>query len=184
MNEIINDASSKMDKNIDAFKSELAKIRTGKASTILLEGVKVDYYGNSTPLSQVGNVTVMDSHTLNITPWDKSMVQAIEKAIMNADLGLNPSNDGANIRVPIPPLTEERRREYVKLVKKYGEDYKVGIRNLRREANDNLKKLEKNKEISEDSRKDAEDRIQKLTDKHISRIDELVKNKETEIMEI
>lgn len=184
MNTYIEDAKRKMDKTIEAFRGEIATIRTGKATTALLDGVKIDYYGTMTPLNQAANVSVLDAHTLNVTPWDRSLVGAIEKAILTGGLGLNPSNDGTNIRVPIPPLTEERRKEMVKLVKKYGEDAKVALRNIRRDVNEHLKKQEKSKEISEDSRHDFEIETQKLTDDHIKRIDDLIKHKEIEILAV
>ncbi|KUG26381.1 ribosome recycling factor [hydrocarbon metagenome] len=184
MNPIVKDAKHRMDISIENFRQEIAKIRTGKATTALLDGVKVDYYGTMTPLKQVGNVSVLDPHTLSITPWDKGMVQSIEKAILIADLGLNPANDGTNIRIPIPPLNEERRKELVKLVKKFGEDCKIAVRNVRRDANDQLKKEEKEKIISEDERKRLEDEVQKTTDEHTARVDELIDHKEKEIMAI
>lgn len=184
MNPTVKDARQRMDKSVEAFRSEIAKIRTGKATTALLDGVKVDYYGTITPLKQVGNVSVLDVHTLSITPWDKSLVPVVEKAILTADLGLNPSSDGTNIRVPIPILTEERRKEMVKIVKKMGEDAKVAIRNVRRDANEHLKKQEKEKKISEDELKDFEDETQKLTNEHTNMIDEIIKHKEKEIMEV
>ena len=184
MNAIIKDAKSRMDKTIEAFRDEISKIRTGKATTALLDGIKVDYYGTPTPLSQVGNVTVLVAHSLSVTPWDKNMVGTIDKAILSADLGLNPISDGTNIRIPIPPLTEERRKDMVKLVKKFGEDYKIAIRNVRRDANDHLKKAEKDKELSEDLRHDAEEETQNLTNEHIKHIDDIIKHKETEIMEV
>ena len=183
-NQIIKDAKLRMDKSIDAFRQEISKIRTGKATTALLDGIKVDYYGTPTPLNQVGNVSVLDSHTLSITPWDKSIVSSIDKAILIADLGLNPVSDGTNIKVPIPALNEERRRDLMKLVKKFGEDAKIAIRNVRRDANDHLKKAEKDKELSEDLRHDAENEVQKYTDEHIKKIDEIIKHKEEEIMEV
>ncbi|MFZ6032822.1 MAG: ribosome recycling factor [Melioribacter sp.] len=181
---VIKDAKNRMDKSIEAFRSEITKIRTGKATTALLDGIKVEYYGSMSPLNQVANVTVLDAHTLSITPWDKSVIGAIEKAIMTADLGLNPVNDGTNIKVPIPPLTEERRKELVKLVKKFGEDAKIALRNVRRDANDHLKKMEKNKEITEDQLKDLEKEVQKVTDEHIAKVDEMIKHKEKEIMQV
>ncbi|VAX26107.1 Ribosome recycling factor [hydrothermal vent metagenome] len=184
MDAIIKEAKHKMDKTIEAFRQEITKVRTGKATTALLDGIKIDYYGTPTLLNQVGNVTVLDVHTLAITPWDKSMIEAIDKAILSANLGLNPINDGTNIKVPIPPLTEERRKDLVKLVKKFGEDAKVALRNVRREANDKLKKMEKEKELSEDLRHDAEADIQKVTDNHSKTIDEMIAHKEKEIMEI
>ncbi len=184
MNSIIEDAIRRMDKSINAFKSEIVKIRTGKASTALLDGIKIDYYGTKTPLNQVANVSVLDSHTLSITPWDKSIVNDVDKAILTADLGLNPVSDGTNIKVPIPPLNEERRKELVKLVKKFGEDCKIAIRNIRRDANEHLKRAEKEKELSEDLRHDAENEVQKYTDEHIKKIDEIIKHKEAEILEV
>ena len=184
MNEIIKDAKLRMDKSIDAFRNEISKIRTGKATTALLDGIKVDYYGTLTPLNQTANVSVLDAHTLAITPWDKNMVGIIDKAILVADLGLNPVNDGTNIKVPIPPLNEERRRDLMKLVKKFGEDAKIAIRNVRRDANDQLRKAEKDKELTEDLRHDAEAEVQKYTDDHINKIDEIIKHKEDEIMEV
>ena len=184
MNTTIKDAKERMNKSVEAFRNEIAKIRTGKATTALLDGIKVDYYGTPTPLNQVGNMSVLDVHTLSITPWDKSVVPLVEKAIMASDLGLNPMSDGTNIRIPIPPLTEERRKEMVKLVKKFGEDAKIAVRNIRRDANDHLKKQEKDKELSEDLRHDAEDEVQKITNEHIEQIDEITKRKEEEIMEV
>lgn len=184
MHQLIKDANSRMDKTLEALRSELSKVRTGKATTALLDGVKVDYYGTLTPINQVGNVTVLDPHTLSITPWDKSMVQAVDKAILEANLGFNPISDGTNLKIPIPALTEERRKDFVKLVKKFGEDSKVAIRNVRRDANDHLKREEKEKRMSEDELKHAEDEVQKLTDHHIKMIDDILKHKEKEIMEV
>ncbi len=184
MHQLINDAGNRMDKTLEALRSELSKVRTGKATTALLDGVKVDYYGTQTPINQVGNVTVLDSHTLSITPWDKAMVQVIDRAILEANLGFNPISDGTNLKIPIPLLTEERRKDFVKLVKKFGEDSKVAIRNVRRDANDHLKKEQKDKKMSEDELKHAEDEVQKLTDQHIKMIDEILKHKELEIMEV
>ena len=184
MNANVKDASSRMDKSVEAFRHEIAKIRTGKATTALLDGIKVEYYGSLTPLTQTANVSVLDAHTLSITPWDKSIINEIEREILKSELGLNPNNDGTNIRIPIPPLTEERRKDLVKLVKKIGEDCKIAIRNVRRDVNDHLKKQEKDKEISEDNLHDLEAEVQKLTDQHIDKIDELIKHKEEEIMEV
>jgi ribosome recycling factor len=184
MEQVINDARARMDKSLEALRTELAKIRTGKATTALLDGIKVDYYGNMTALNQVANVTVLDAHTLSITPWDKSVVSHVEKAILEANLGFNPVNDGTNLKIPVPPLNEERRRDFVKLVKKFGEDSKIAIRNVRRDANEHLKREEKNKKISEDQLKEAEDKVQKLTDEHIQKIDDVLKHKEKEIMEV
>ena len=184
MHQLIKDAGNRMDKTLEALRSELSKVRTGKATTALLDGVKVDYYGNLTPINQVGNITVLDPHTLSVTPWDKSMVQAVDKAILEANLGFNPISDGTNLKIPIPLLTEERRKDFVKIVKKFGEDSKVAIRNVRRDANDHLKKQQKDKKLSEDELKQAEDEVQKLTDQHIKTIDEILKHKEAEIMEV
>ncbi|MDP2035780.1 MAG: ribosome recycling factor, partial [Ignavibacteria bacterium] len=177
-NEQIKDAKQRMDKTVEAFRIEIAKIRTGKATTALLDGIKVDYYGTMSPLSQVGNVSVLDTHTLAITPWDKSMIQLIDKAILTSGLGLNPISDGTNIKIPIPPLNEERRKEFVKLVKKFGEESKVALRNVRRDANEHLKKQEKDKKLTEDELKEAEKETQKLTDEHIVKIDDIIKHKE------
>jgi ribosome recycling factor len=184
MHHLTKDANNRMDKTLEALKSELSKVRTGKATTALLDGVKVDYYGTLTPINQVGNVTVLDPHTLSVTPWDKGMVQPIDRAILEANLGFNPISDGTNLKIPIPALTEERRKDFVKLVKKFGEDAKVAIRNVRRDANEHLKKEEKDKKMSEDELKSEEDEVQKLTDHHIRLIDEVLKHKEKEIMEV
>ena len=184
MEQILKDTRSKMDKSIEALRHELSRIRTGKATTALLDNVKVDYYGTLTPIRQVANVTVLDSHTLSVTPWDKSLVQTVDKAILNADLGLNPVSDGTNLKIPIPLLTEERRKDLVKLVKKFGEDCKIAIRNVRREGNDHLKRAEKDKKITEDQLKEAEDKTQKFTNEHVTMIDDILKHKEKEIMEV
>jgi ribosome recycling factor len=184
MHEVIKEAKSKMDKTIEAFRHEIVTIRTGKATTALLDGIKVDYYGTPTPLNQVSNVSVLDAHTLSITPWEKNMVPVIDRAILVADLGFNPLNDGTNIKIPIPQLTEERRKDLVKLVKKFGEDAKIALRNVRRDANDKLKKLENSKELSEDLRHDGESEVQTVTDNHTKTIDEMIIHKEKEIMAI
>lgn len=184
MHPIIKDAKLRMDKSIEALRQELSKVRSGKATTALLDGIKVDYYGTQVPLNQVGNVSVLDAHALSITPWEKPMVPVIEKAILEANLGLNPVNDGTNLKIPVPPPTEERRKELVKLVKKFGEETKIAIRNIRRDANDHLKKEEKEKKLSEDQLLDAEDEVQKFTDDHTKLIDEILKHKEAEIMEV
>jgi ribosome recycling factor len=150
----------------------------------LLDGIKVDYYGTVTPLNQTGNLTVLDAHTLSYTPWDKSILQAVDKAILEANIGFNPVSDGTNLKIPVPALNEERRRELVKLVKKFGEDSKVAVRNIRRDANEHLKREQKAKKLSEDDLKNAEERIQKLTDEHTKNVDEILKHKEKEIMEV
>ncbi|MCU0405627.1 MAG: ribosome recycling factor [Ignavibacteriaceae bacterium] len=184
MHQLIKDAKGRMDKTLETLRSELAKIRTGKATTVLLDSIKVDYYGNMVPLNQVGNVSVLDAHTLAITPWEKQMVQIIDKAILEANLGLNPISDGTNLKIPIPPLNEERRKELVKLVRKFGEESRVAVRNVRRDANDHLKREQKDKKITEDQLRDAELETQKLTDEHIKMVDDILKHKEKEIMEV
>ena len=182
--EILRQTDEKMHKAVEVVRLEFTKIRTGKATTALLDGIKVDYYGTHTPLNQVGNVSVMDVHTIAIQPWDKNMVPLIEKAILTANLGLNPISDGSIVRVPIPPLNEERRKELVKLVKKFAEDGKVAIRNIRRDAIEHLKKSEKAEHFSEDERKRGEAEVQKMTDKFIKGVDGLVVLKEKEIIEV
>jgi len=182
--EILKEADEKMRKATEVVRQELVKIRTGKATTTLLDGIKVDYYGTPTPLAQVGNVSVADVHTLTIQPWDKSVIDPIVKAVQTANLGLNPVADADIVRVPIPSLNEERRRELVKLSKKFGEDGKVAIRNIRRDAIEHLKKSEKAEHFSQDERKKGETEAQRLTDKHIKEIDDLLAFKEKEIMEV
>lgn len=182
--DITKDAESRMKKSVDALHTELAKIRTGRAHPSLLDHVNVDYYGSPTPIKQVANVVVEDARTLAVTPWEKNMVQAIEKAIMTADLGLNPATAGTVIRVPMPALTEERRRDLVRVVKAEAEQGRVAIRNIRRDANADFKDLLKDKEISEDAERNAIENMQKLTDKYIAKIDEALAVKEKEMMEI
>lgn len=177
-------AEQKMNKSIESFKGNLAKIRTGRAHTGLLEHISVDYYGNPTPISQVAALGLADARTITVTPWEKPMVAAVEKAIRDADLGLNPATQGNVIRVPMPALTEERRKELAKLVKAEGEDAKIAIRNLRRDGNEQLKKLSKDKAISEDDERRGQDEIQKMTDKFVADIDKLVQEKEKEILTV
>jgi len=184
MEEIKKDAETRMGKSVDAFKNELSKIRTGRAHPSLLDQVTVEYYGSEVPISQVANVSSEDARTLMVAPWEKDMVKAVEKAILTSDLGLNPSTAGTSIRVPMPPLTEERRRDLVKVVKNEAEGGKVAIRNIRRDANGDLKDLLKEKEISEDDERRAQDAIQKLTDKYIAEVDKALAVKETELMEV
>ncbi len=184
INEILDDAKERMGKSVDALKGELSRLRTGRANTALLDNIKVDYYGNPTPLSQVANVTVADSRTLGVQPWEKGMVQTIEKAILESDLDLNPMSAGDIIRIPIPPLSQERRLDLVKLVKSEGEGGKVAVRNIRRDAISHIKELLKEKEISEDDARHGEEQVQKLTDSSIANIDNLLKGKEEELMEI
>jgi ribosome recycling factor len=182
--EIKKDARERMGKSIESLKGDFTKIRTGRAHTSLLDHVMVDYYGSDVPIKQVANVAIEDSRTLTVTPWEKPMVQAVEKAIMTADLGLNPSSAGTVIRIPMPPLTEERRRDLVRLVKQEAENARVAIRNIRRDANSDLKELLKEKEISEDEERSAENVIQKITDEHVAIIEEVLAVKEKELMEI
>jgi len=184
MEALVKDTSARMERSIDAFRKELGKVRTGRASFSLLDGVKVDYYGTPTPLQQVGTLSVPESRLLTVTPWDTKMIGPIEKAIQGSGLGLNPSSDGKTVRIPIPPLTEERRRELAKVVRKMAEDARVAVRNVRREAIEKLKDREKKKEISEDVVKRGQERIQKETDAHVKKIDEILKSKEQEILEV
>jgi len=177
-------AESRMIKSIDTLKANLAKIRTGRAHAGILDHVHVDYYGSPVPVGQVANVSVIDARTLNVQAYEKSMISVIDRAIRESDLGLNPQAMGDGIRVPMPALTEERRRDLTKVVKSEGEDAKVAVRNLRRDANDGLKKSLKDKEISEDDERRAQDAIQKLTDRYVGEIDKLVAQKEAEIMKV
>lgn len=182
--DVKSNASAGMTKALESFKRDLSKVRTGRASLSLLDDVKVDYYGTPTPLNQVGSMAVPEPRLITIQPWEKNLIGEIEKAILKADLGLNPNSDGQIIRLVFPPLTEERRKEMVKQVKRMGEDAKVGIRSVRREANDALKKLEKDKELTEDEQKRGEKEIQDLTDDYVSRIDKVIEEKEKDLMEI
>ena len=184
IDEILADAETRMGKSVDSLRSELTKIRTGRAHPSLLDQLMVDYYGTDTPINQVANVTVEDSRTLAVAPWEKQMVAVVEKAIINSGLGLNPSTAGNLIRIPMPPLTEERRRDLVKVVKGDGESAKIAVRNIRRDANSDFKDLLKEKEISEDESRDAEETVQKLTDKFVASVDEVIAVKEKELMEI
>jgi ribosome recycling factor len=173
-----------MDGSIAHLQRELAGLRTGRASLSLLDRVNVDYYGTATPLKQMANLAMPDSRMITIQPWDVSVIKEIEKAILNSELGLNPSNDGKQIRLPVPPLSEERRKELVKVSKKYGEETKVQIRGFRREGNDELKRLQKESTITEDELRRGETEIQKLTDREIKHVDDILKKKEEEILEI
>ena len=181
--DIIKDANRRMDKAIAAFERDLAHVRTGRASAALLEGITVDYYGTSMPLNQVASISVPESRLITVQPWDNNILGDIEKAILASDLGLTPSNDGKIIRVSVPPLTEERRKELVKLIKKMAEDCRVAIRNVRRDAIEKLKAQKKDKAISEDEMYKLQDEVQKLTDKHIKQVEEVLAKKEKEIME-
>lgn len=184
INDILKDAETRMGKTIEATRSELAKIRTGRASPALLEHLSVDYYGTATPISQVANISVQDARTLAVQPWEKQMVPVVEKAILESNLGLNPVTAGEIIRIPLPPLTEERRREMAKLASSEGENGKVAVRNIRRDANSDLKDLLKEKEITEDEDKQGHDQVQKLTDQYVEKIDQIVAEKEAEIMQV
>lgn len=176
-------AEERMEKAIGAFRRDLSTLRAGKASPALFDRVQVEYYGAMTPLNQLANINTPDTRTLMIQPWDKSSLSAIEKAILKSDLGLTPSNDGSSIRISVPPLTEERRAELVKTSKKFGEEAKVAIRNIRRDANDDIKKLEKT-DISEDESRRHQEDIQKTTDKYIAEVEKILASKEKEIMEV
>ncbi len=183
VNDVLNDLKSSMDGTIEALKRDLAKRRTGRANVAILDGIKVDYYGSKSPLNQVASVQVPDPRLITIKPWEKNMVPVIEKAIQQSSLGLTPSSDGELIRLPIPPLTQERRRDLVKDVKKLGEEAKVGLRNQRRDANEMLKELEKGKDISEDDLRRGLTKVQEVTDEYVRKVDQLVENKEKEITE-
>lgn len=182
--QIVKDAEEKMKKSIEAFRHELAGMKAGRATPAILDKLRVDYYGTPSPVSAVANVEVTDSRTLTIKPWDRTMLKALEKAILTSDLGLNPNNDGVVIRLNIPPMTEDRRKDLVKVVHKRTEEERVVIRNIRRDANDHLKKIEKDKAASEDEVKRTQDDVQKITDKLIKEVDTIMAAKEKEIMEV
>lgn len=182
--EILLDAEDRMEKAFAALERDFAKLRTGRAGTALVDGIKVDYYGTPTPIGQLASVAVPDSRTLTIQPWDKASFALVEKAVLKSDLGLTPVNDGRIIRISIPPLTEERRKDLVKISRKYTEEAKVAVRSVRRDANDQLKKLEKAKTLTEDELKKSGEDVQKLTDRFVARCDERCQAKEKEIMEI
>lgn len=181
---VLDSMAQNMDKSIQSLKAELAKLRTGRASTALVDTVHVDYYGSSVPLNQIANVTTPDARTIQVAPWEAGMVGAIEKAILAANIGLTPQNDGKVVRIPLPPMTEERRKELVKLVKKMGEETKVAIRNHRRDGNEEVKKQEKAKTLSEDDAKKAMDLVQKKTDEKVAEVDKVVAGKEKEILTV
>jgi ribosome recycling factor len=182
--ELKKSTEQKMGKSIDAFKQDLAKVRTGRAHTGILDHVLVDYYGSPAPLGQAAKVTLLDARTIGVTPFDKKMVQTVEKAIRDADLGLNPASMGDTIRVPMPPLTEERRKELIKVVRHEAENARVAVRNLRRDANHVLKEALKKKEVSENDERRAQDDVQKLTDRHVAEIDSLLHQKENELLAV
>jgi ribosome recycling factor len=184
IDELKKEAAARMAKSVDSLKQDLTKLRTGRAQASLLDHIMVSYYGNETPLNQVASISVPDARTLLVTPWEKNLIGPIEKAILKSDLGLNPASAGTTIRVPLPPLTEERRRDLVKVVRHEGEGAKVAIRNIRRDANSQLKSWLKDKKISEDIERQTQDDVQKLTDYHIQDIDKILGAKEAELMEI
>jgi ribosome recycling factor len=182
--DIKKNVEQKMSKSLEALKADLGKVRTGRAHTGILDHVMVDYYGSPTLVIQVANITLIDARTIGVQPYEKNMISAVEKAIRNADLGLNPSTNGDLIRVPMPMLTEERRRDMIKIVKNEGEDAKIALRNIRRDANEQLKKLLKDKEVGEDDERRAQDDVQKLTDRFVSEIDKALQAKETDLMAV
>ncbi|HZS47437.1 MAG TPA: ribosome recycling factor [Blastocatellia bacterium] len=184
MKPTINETKTKMESIVEDARRKLASVRTGRASVNLLDNIVVDYYGTPTPLNQIAAINAPEAALLTIQPWDQSALGAIEKAIQSSDLGINPSNDGKIIRIPIPPLTEERRKQLAKVVNEMAEEHKTAVRNVRRDANDRLKKMLKDKELSEDDEKKALDEIQKLTDSYIGKIADLAKHKETELMKV
>ncbi|HEX3019866.1 MAG TPA: ribosome recycling factor [Chitinispirillaceae bacterium] len=184
LDSINSETNQRMQKAIDSLKKDLSRIRAGRATPALLDGITVDYYGSPVPVNQVANISVPDARLVIVQPWEKTMIAAVEKAIRVSDLGLNPQNDGNLIRLPIPPLSEERRKDLFKSCKKIAEESKVGIRNIRRDSNEKLKKAEKDKDVTQDEGKKGLDEIQKLTDKFIKTVDELLVNKEKEIMEV
>lgn len=184
INEVKKSAEQKMQKSLEAFKHDLAKVRTGRAHTGLLDHIMVDYYGNDTPVNQVANVTLIDARTIGVQPWEKTMVAKVEKAIRDSDLGLNPATMGELIRVPMPMLTEERRRDLIKVVRAEAENARVAVRNVRRDANNEFKSLLKDKDITEDEERRGQDDIQKLTDKYVAEIDKALSAKETELMAV
>ncbi len=184
INDILKGAEQRMNKSIESMRGEMAKIRTGRASPALIDHLQVDYYGNPTPINQVANISVQDARTLAVQTWEKNMVPVVERAIMEANLGLNPVTAGDLIRIPMPALTEERRKELVKVASGEGENGKIAVRNIRRDANNELKNLQKDKEISEDEEKQANDSVQALTDKYVAQVDEIVKEKEAEILTV
>lgn len=184
LNELQQSTTQKMQRSVDALKTDLAKIRTGRAHTGLLDHVMVEYYGSDVPINQVANITLIDARTIGVQPWEKPMVAKVEKAIRDSDLGLNPATQGELIRVPMPPLTEERRRDLTKVVRQEGESARVAVRNLRRDANQHLKDAVKEKTISEDEERRGQEAIQKLTDRFVAEIDKLLSEKEQELMHI
>jgi len=177
-------AEQRMQKSIEALKADLGKVRTGRAHTGLLDHIVVDYYGTPTPIPQIGSVTLLDARTLAVTPWEKKLLSNVEKAIRDSDLGLNPASDGERVRVPMPPLTEERRRDLIKVVRHEAENARVAVRNIRRDANHHLKEMLKKKEVPEDQERKAQDDVQKLTDRYIGEIDKILQQKEADLLAV
>jgi ribosome recycling factor len=184
LDKIIHETEDKMKKAVDFTRQELTKLRSGKATAAILDDIKIDYYGQKMPIAQTASVNTPDAHLITVQPWDKSMIGEIEKAILAANIGLTPANDGTVIRLSVPPLTEERRKELVKVAKKFAEDGRITVRNIRRDSNEHLKKAEKDEHVSEDERKHGENEVQKLTDKYIKQVDDILAGKEKEIMEV
>ena len=184
INEVKNDAQKRMAKSVESFKGQLAKVRTGRAHPSLLDGIMVPYYGSNTPLRQVGNVSTEDARTLTVTVFDATLIPAVEKAIMGSNLGLNPMSAGTVIRIPLPPLTEERRKDLIKVVRGEAENSRIAIRNIRRDANNDLKTLEKDKDISEDEQRLGEENVQKITNEFVKQIDDILAVKEKELLEV
>jgi ribosome recycling factor len=182
--EIWKAAEDKMQKSIEALKSDLGKVRTGRAHTGILDHVMVDYYGNPTPIPQIGSVSLLDARTLAVTPWEKKLLPTVEKAIRDSDLGLNPASDGERVRVPMPPLTEERRRDLIKVVRHEAENARVAVRNIRRDANNHLKDMLKKKEVPEDQERKGQEDVQKLTDRHIAEIEKILQQKEVDLLAV
>ncbi len=177
-------AEQKMQKSIEALKNDLGKVRTGRAHTGLLDHIMVDYYGNATPVPQIGSVSLLDARTLAVTPWEKKLLPVVEKAIRDSDLGLNPASDGERVRGPMPPLTEERRKDLIKVVRHEAENARVAVRNIRRDANNHLKDMLKKKEVAEDEERKAQDDVQKLTDRYIGEIDKILQQKEADLLAV
>jgi ribosome recycling factor len=184
VNEVIEELKTDMAKTMERLQTELSRVRTGRANLALLDGIKVNYYGVPTPLNQVASLQLADARLIVVKPWEKTMVTATEKAIQQADLGLNPNSDGEIIRLPVPPLTEERRKELAKTIRRMGEDFKVKLRGQRRDANELLKALEKDKEISEDDNRRGQTKVQEVTDEHTKKVDAFIEKKEEEVMEV
>ncbi len=184
LDKIVHETEDKMKKAVEFTRQELSKLRSGKATAAILDDIRIDYYGKKMPIAQTASISTPDAHLITVQPWDKTLIHEVEKAILAANIGLTPANDGTVIRLPVPPLTEERRKELVKVAKKFAEDGRITIRNIRRDSNEHLKKAEKEEHVSEDERKHGEGEVQKLTDKYIKQLDDILAGKEKEIMEV